>query len=148
MSNSLVLQPTQEKRRSRVTKTDIVTSPSLRVSVIHSEKADVERSIEQLARAHYRVTAELVLTLEQFMSLTAAMEGETIADLIRKGATDCDRIENMRELPASVLNIRGGTAQMDSAPKSKTARNLRSCLTGIRSKIPTGRAGALRKADS
>jgi len=109
MSNSLVLQPTQEKRRSRITKTDIVTSPSLRVSVIHSEKADVERSIEQLARAHYRVTAELVLTLEQFMSLTAAMEGETIADLIRKGATDCDRIENMRELPASVLNIRGGT---------------------------------------
>jgi diguanylate cyclase (GGDEF)-like protein/PAS domain S-box-containing protein len=64
--------------------------------------------MEELARAHYRVTAELVLSLEQFLALTAAMQGETVAELILKGATDCDRIDNMGKLPASVLNIRDG----------------------------------------
>src|ERR1700677_4821194 len=108
MPNSTLLQPTQGKRRSRITKTDIVTSPSLRLSVIHKEKVDVQRSMEELARAHYRVTAELVLSLEQFLALTAAMQGETVAELILKGATDCDRIDNMGKLPASVLNIRDG----------------------------------------
>ncbi len=108
MSNATLLPSTHGKRRSRITKTDILSSPSLRLSVIHNEKVDVERSVEELAQAHYRVSAELVLSLEQFLSLTAAMQGETVAELILKGATDCDRIEDLEKLPASVLNIRDG----------------------------------------
>jgi diguanylate cyclase (GGDEF)-like protein/PAS domain S-box-containing protein len=108
MSNSMLLQPTPGKRRSRITKTDILTSPSLRLSVIHKDRVDVERSMEELAQAHYLVTAELVLSLEQFLSLTTSMQGETVAELVLKGATDCDRIDNMDKLPASFLNIRDG----------------------------------------
>jgi diguanylate cyclase (GGDEF)-like protein/PAS domain S-box-containing protein len=103
-----MVETTPQKRRSRLVKTDIVESPSLRVSVIHTDKVDVERSLEELTQAHYLVTAELVLNLEQFMSLTAAMQQETVAELIQKGATDLDRIDDAGHLLASVLNTGSG----------------------------------------
>jgi len=106
MPNSLLAQPTQHRHRSSVTKTDIVKSPSLRVSVIHSDKPDVQRSLEELTQVHYRVTAELVLNLEQFLSLTATLQHDAAAELIQKGAMDCDRIDDMGDLPASVLDSR------------------------------------------
>ena len=128
MSNSILLQSTPGKRRSRITKTDILTSPSLRLSVIHNEKIEVERSVEELAQAHYRVSAELVLSLEQFLSLTAAMQGETMAELILKGATDCDRIDDMDKLPASVLNITRRQSAKWATPRWKIAASVGSSL--------------------
>jgi diguanylate cyclase (GGDEF)-like protein/PAS domain S-box-containing protein len=105
MHSSSQVHTTQEKRRFRAGQTDIVRSASMRVSVIHSDNADAERPLRDLAQAHYRVRADVVLTLEQFMSLTAAMQPEKVAELIRKGATDGIETGDDSHLPAVVRHL-------------------------------------------
>jgi diguanylate cyclase (GGDEF)-like protein/PAS domain S-box-containing protein len=105
MHSLQLVRTTQEKRRFRTKQTDIVSSPSMRVSVIHRDHADAERSAQELTQAHYRVRADVILTLEQFMSLTATMQRETVAELIQKGATDCVQTDSIGDLPAVVRHL-------------------------------------------
>jgi diguanylate cyclase (GGDEF)-like protein/PAS domain S-box-containing protein len=112
--------------------------------VIHSDTAEVERSLQELKRAQFRVKADVALSPEQFTKrlgaksynlilakypaatdwetravkmlrqngrhtpvifLTDTIERETVAELIRKGATDCIQMDNIGHLPVVVRRV-------------------------------------------
>lgn len=118
--------------------------PLLRISVIHSDTADVQRSLRELEHAQFRVKADVALRPEQFTKrlssksyhlilakypattdwetqavkvlqqngrhtpvifLTDTIERETVAELIRKGATDCVQMNNIGHLPVVVRRV-------------------------------------------
>jgi diguanylate cyclase (GGDEF)-like protein/PAS domain S-box-containing protein len=125
MHSLQLVRTTQEKRRFRTKQTDIVSSPSMRVSVIHSDHQDAERSPQDLTQAHYRVRADVVLTLEQFMALTATMQRETVAELIQKGATDGIQADASGDLPVIVRQLLSVGKEASDAPSDPTEGKVR-----------------------
>ena len=57
---------TQDRRRFPLRRTATLRCPLLRIGFIHSDLADVERSLQELKHAQFRVRADVVLTPEQF----------------------------------------------------------------------------------
>ena len=66
MHNSSQTGTSQEKEHFPARGTKTVRCPLLRISVIHSDRTDVERSLQELRHAQFRVKADVVLTSEQF----------------------------------------------------------------------------------
>src|SRR5580704_60043 len=66
MNKSLQIGVKQDKRRFPVRSEESLRSPILRVSFIHSDIADIKRSLRELEHAQMRVRADVVLTPEQF----------------------------------------------------------------------------------
>jgi DNA-binding NarL/FixJ family response regulator len=136
----------QDKRRvvAPSSRLQALRSPLLRIRVIHSDTAEVERSLHQLKQAPFRVQADVALRLGQFTKrltsksyqlilakypaatdwesqmlelllqngkhapiifLTDTIERETVAEIIRRGATDCVPMDNIGHLPVAVRRV-------------------------------------------
>ncbi len=144
MNNSHQPAAIAEKRRSPSRGAAALRCPLLRISFIHSDTAEVERSLQELQHAQFRVKADVALSLEQFTKrpgsksyhlilarypaaagweaeavkilqqngrhtplifLTDRIERETVAELIRNGATDCIQMDNIGHLPVVVRRV-------------------------------------------
>jgi diguanylate cyclase (GGDEF)-like protein/PAS domain S-box-containing protein len=66
MHTSLQTGTKQGKRLCPIRRTSILRYPLLRIGVIHSDKKDIERSLQELKHAKVRVRAHVFLTPEQF----------------------------------------------------------------------------------
>jgi diguanylate cyclase (GGDEF)-like protein/PAS domain S-box-containing protein len=144
MHNSHQPAAPTDRRRISSRAGEALRCPLLRISVIHSDTVDVERSLQELKRAQFRVKADVALSPEQFTKrlgaksynlilakypaatdwetravkmlqqngrhtpvifLTDTIERETVAELIRKGATDCIQMDNIGHLPVVVRRV-------------------------------------------
>ena len=66
MHNSHQAAAPPDKRSLPSRGAEALRSPVLRISVIHSDTAEVERSLQELKRAQFRVKADVALSPEQF----------------------------------------------------------------------------------
>ncbi len=137
-------RPDQRRVVAARSRLQALRSPLLRIRVIHSDTAEVERSLHELKQAQFRVQADVALRPEQFTKrltsksyqlilakypaatdwesqllnlllqngkhapivfLTDSVERETVAELIRRGATDCVPMDNLGHLPVVVRRV-------------------------------------------
>jgi diguanylate cyclase (GGDEF)-like protein/PAS domain S-box-containing protein len=68
MHSSTQIAGKRDKRRFPVSVTRTLRCPLLRVSFAHRDLANVERSLQELKHAHFRVRADVIQTPEQFIS--------------------------------------------------------------------------------